>query len=575
MRRGLVWSLVFMISLAVGSWIVAVATGHLAPNLGLDLKGGVSVVLQPQGTANNQQLQEAVNIIDKRVNGLGVGNSEVARQGRDVVINLPGIKNSQDVLKILGSTAVLYFRPVLCTIPINAAAPSTSTTTGAGSTSTTRPSTATTKPATATTKAAVRGPGSQSGISLASYSFPAAGSTSSTTKPATATTKPTTSTTTPATTIVQPTPTTTGSSLPVTAPVSSYCGASNASSLPSTAVQNDVATADVALPYYDNSIRYVLGPADMKGDVVSNTSVIAPTTGGGFQVQVTFTSKGATEFDKIAAQRYPFYRQNPNNPPVQSQEAIELDGVVQSAPTIQASSFNGIAVISGSTQAPFTQKQSSNLALVLKYGSLPVRFVPQSTQTVSATIGKDTLKAGLLAGVGGLILVMLYMLVYYRALGLVVLIGLAVGGSILYCILILLSQTSNLTLTLAGVTGIIVSIGITVDSYVVYFERLKDEVRAGRTVRQSVERSFARAFKTVLTADLVSFLAALILYWTTVGDVRGFAFTLGLSTLLDVVTAYLFIRPAVILVGRRRAFTEARVFGISRGLGARTATRQA
>ena len=167
---------------------------------------------------------------------------------------------------------------------------------------------------------------------------------------------------------------------------------------------------------------------------------------------------------------------------------------------------------------------------MLKYGSLPVRFTPQSVQTVSATIGKDSLRAGLLAGIGGIILVLLYMIVYYRALGLIVVLGLAVGGALLYSIITALSQSSSLTLTLAGVTGIIVSVGITVDSYVVYFERLKDEVRAGRTVRQSVDRSFARAFRTVLTADFVAFLAALILYVFTIGDVRGFAFMLGLST---------------------------------------------
>jgi preprotein translocase subunit SecD len=340
-------------------------------------------------------------------------------------------------------------------------------------------------------------------------------------------------------------------------------------------VAADTANAYVILPYYDNSIRYVLGPADMKGDVVSNTSVIAPTTGGGYEVQVTFTSKGATEFDKIAAERYPFYQQNPSNPGFQAQEAIELDAVVISAPVIQAESFNGVAVISGGTSAPFNNSEAQNLAIQLKYGSLPVRFVPQSLQTVSATIGKDSLRAGLLAGIGGIIVVMVYMLLYYRGLGLVVLAGLALGGMLLYSVLATLSHTRGLTLTLAGVTGIIVSIGITVDSYVVYFERLKDEVRSGRTVRQSVDRSFARAFRTVLTADLVSFMAALILYVFTVGDVRGFAFTLGLSTVIDVFTAYFFIRPAVILLGRRRSFTENRLFGINRGLGARTTTREA
>jgi preprotein translocase subunit SecD len=315
----------------------------------------------------------------------------------------------------------------------------------------------------------------------------------------------------------------------------------------------------------------VLGPADMKGDLVANASQQLDPTTGQYSVLLTFTGAGSTRFDQVAAPRYACYKQSPSNPPFCSLEAIELDGVVESAPTIQSNTFNGQATISGSTASPFTSSQASHLALVLKYGSLPVRFVPQSTQTVSATIGKDTLKAGLLAGVGGLIVVMIYMLVYYRALGLIVLLGLAVGGSVLYCTLILLSQTSKLTLTLAGVTGIIVSIGITVDSYVVYFERLKDEIRAGRTIRQSVERSFARAFRTVLTADLVSFLAALILYLFTVGDVRGFAFTLGLSTILDVLTAYFFIRPAVVLAGRRRTFTEARVFGIARGLGTREA----
>ena len=323
----------------------------------------------------------------------------------------------------------------------------------------------------------------------------------------------------------------------------SDCSNTNLASVPSTALLQDTADATVLLPYYDHTVRYILGPADMKGDVVHDASVIAPTTGGGFEVQVEFTSSGAAQFDKIASERYPYYSANTSNPPVQSQEAIELDGVVVSAPVIQAENFNGTAVISGSSSAPFSQSMAEDLANELKYGSLPVRFIPQSVQTVSATIGQDSLKAGLAAGIGGLILVLIYMLLYYRALGLVVLVGLIFEGALLYSILAALSQSSSLALTLAGVTGIIVSIGITVDSYVVYFERLKDEVRAGRSVRQSTERSFQRAFRTVVTADTVSFLAALILYLFTVGDVRGFAFTLGLSTLLDVFTAYLFIRP--------------------------------
>jgi preprotein translocase subunit SecD len=308
----------------------------------------------------------------------------------------------------------------------------------------------------------------------------------------------------------------------------------------------------------------------LKGNVVSNAIVVAPGNGNvSYTVQVSFTKSGGAAFDKIAAQRFPYYTKSGTVDP-RSEESIELDGVVESVPQIQAASFNGTAVISGGTSG-FTATQANSLALELRYGSLPVRFTPQSVTNVSATVGEDSLRAGLFAGLGGLVIVLLYMIAYYRALGVVVVVGLGVGGALLYSIITELSQSASLALTLSGVIGIIVSIGITVDSYVVYFERLKDEIRAGRTVRQSVERGFARAFRTVLTADFVTFLAALILYVLTVGDVKGFAFMLGLSTLLDVFTAYFFIRPAVILVGRRRAFTDARFIGVARGLGARTA----
>ena len=475
-----------------------------------------------------------------------MANSSVERQGRDVVIDLPGIKDATSALKLLGSTATLYFRPVYCQID-NYVPPLATTT------PTTKPTTTTTKPTSATTAKALGLPSSD--IRLASAILPAA-ATSTTTVPATpATTVPAESTV----PLVSPT---------TTAQAQADCSATNAAEIPTTPVQDDVATASVILESYDNSLRYVLGPADMSGSGVSN-AVVDLSGSGQYTVTVTFTGKGSTEFDKIASARYPEYESNPSDPPFSSLEAFELDGVVESAPTIQAASFNGSAVISGSTSDPFTSSQASNLAVELKYGSLPVRFTPQSVETVSATIGKDSLKAGLLAGIGGIVVVLLYMIIYYRALGLVVVLGLMVGGSILYSLITLLSQTENLALTLEGIIGIIVSIGITVDSYVVYFERLKDEIRAGRTVRQSVERSFARAFRTVLTADFVAFLAALILYALTIGDVRGFAFMLGLSTMLDVFTAFFFIRPMVIMVGRRRAFTEARFFGINRGVGVR------
>jgi preprotein translocase subunit SecD len=560
LRRGLVWSLTSIVLLAAICFGLTIGFGH-TPLLGLDLKGGLSVVETPTKPATSAQLKEAVSIIDRRVNGLGVSNASVAVQGSDVVIDLPGIKDAQQALKALGTTAELYFRPVYCTIPAYAS-PTSSTTT----TTTTPKSTTTLPPRSATTSTTVKSVGQAAtpNARLTSALRPVGAVATSTTSTTVAKPSPTS------------TPTTTAPASPgalTTSEAQALCTSTAAASVPSTPPGNDDPTVPVILPVdpkaYPQSptIRYVLGAADLTGIAVSDAAAQINTTTGQYSVQLTLTSKGATEFDSIATARYSCYQQNPANPPPCSEEAFELDGTVESAPDFQASSFNGNVSITGN----FTSSQASNLANELKYGALPVTFQnpPKDIQVISATVGKDSLHAGLFAGIGGLIVVMLYMIIYYRALGLVVLVGLGVGGTLLYSIITQLSYSSGLTLTLEGVTGIIVSIGITVDSYVVYFERLKDEVRAGRSVRQSVERAFSRAFRTVLTADLVSFMAALILYLLSIGDVRGFAFTLGLSTLLDVATAYFFIRPAVILVGRRRTFTENRFLGISRGLGAR------
>jgi len=595
-RRGLIWSLVGIIVVAIAALGSTVAVGH-SPLLGLDLRGGVQVVLQPEGNVHSGEIQQAVNIIERRVNGLGVSNSNVARQGNDVTIDLPGIKDPQAALKVLGQTAELLFRPAYCNIlpaaPTSGAKGSTTPTTAPTLKST--PKALGASPLGAGSELAAyrsglveaSGPVGQSGLVEASGPVEAGltPTTPAVTTPAVTTpaAPARTATTAPGSPPV-PNPGATPGSAPASAPpltsamnltpaqAQAACTTANSATLPTTPVASDVKTNAVILPMYDNSGRWILGPYDLGGDVVQNAIVVAPGNGQtSYTVQVSFTKAGAAQFDQMAAVRNKFYDRgaspssNPNY--YQSLESIELDGVVEAVPQIQNSSYHGTAVISGGTSG-FTSAQANNLALELRYGSLPVRFTPQSVQTVSASIGSDSLKAGLLAGLGGLAIVLLYMIVYYRALGLVVVVGLGVGGALLYSIITELSQSASLALTLSGVTGIIVSIGITVDSYVVYFERLKDEIRQGRTVRQSVERGFTRAFRTVLTADFVTFLAALILYLLTVGDVKGFAFMLGLSTLLDVFTAYFFIRPAVILVGRRRAFTEARFFGVARGLGA-------
>jgi preprotein translocase subunit SecD len=290
---------------------------------------------------------------------------------------------------------------------------------------------------------------------------------------------------------------------------------------------------------------------------VKTAAARAPTGAGaaGWTVEVNFTSDGAKKFDDLAKA---YYKQS---------VAIVLDGVVKSAPQINEQHFGGQATINGGGSG-FGERDAKDLALVLRFGALPVQLERQTVQEVSATLGKDSLKAGLIAGAIGLGLVLLYMTLYYRALGIVVLFGLSVSGMLLYSIVTYLSASSGLTVSLAGATGIIVSVGVTVDSYIVYFERLKDEIRSGKTLRSSVDRGFSRAYRTILAADISSLIGAGLLYWLTVGPVRGFAFFLGLSTLLDLVTAWMFTRPVVSILGRSRFFTEARWVGVARGLAA-------
>ena len=244
------------------------------------------------------------------------------------------------------------------------------------------------------------------------------------------------------------------------------------------------------LPAFEDG-RYVLGPAEMSGSIIKSATANLNSQTDQWEVDLTFTSRGSTEFNKYAAAHYACYQQDPSNPPYCALQAIELDAVVQSAPAIEAASFPGGATINGSSPKPFTQQQAQNLALALSYGSLPVRFVPQNISSVSPQIGTDSLKAGAVAGALAVLLVLLYLIIYYRALGLVVVVSICVSGALLYSITTLLSLTSEgLALTLSGVIGLIVSVGVTADSCVVYFERLKEEIRGGRTVRTSVEKGF-------------------------------------------------------------------------------------
>ena len=311
----------------------------------------------------------------------------------------------------------------------------------------------------------------------------------------------------------------------------------------------------------DRRTRYQLGPTALTGKYV--TSANARFQGGaeGWVVSIDFDSVGHQKFDALAAASI-------NKSPPENAVAIVLDGVVQSAPAFNAASFpSGVQIIGN-----FSQTEAEDLATVLKFGSLPVQLKELTTTSVSPTLGKDQLDAGLLAGIIGLALVALYMIVFYRILGVVVVVGLTLSGMAIYTMITYLGGSIGLTLTLAGVVGLIVSVGITVDSYIVYYERLKDEVRTGRTVRSSVDRGFKRSFKTILAADLVSLIAAGILYWRAIGSVRQFAFLLGLSTILDLLMSYFFMHPLVQQMARSRTLVGTKKVGIAAGLDTPEAT---
>jgi preprotein translocase subunit SecD len=300
--------------------------------------------------------------------------------------------------------------------------------------------------------------------------------------------------------------------------------------------------------------KFLLAPAKVNGTDIKGASAGLPqqSIGSEWQVQLQFKSGGTKRWADLttASKKLPEITSGCGPPQGCNAVAIVLDGIVQSYPRIDEPILGGDAQITGG----FTQKEASDLANVLKYGALPIQFERQQVVSVSATLGQDQLDAGLLAGAIGLILVILYSLLYYRGLGLVTIASLIFAGALTYATVVLLGHAISYTLTLAGIAGVIVAIGITADSFIIYFERLRDEVREGRTLRSAVERGWARAVRTILAADFISLLAAGVLYFLSIGSVRGFAFTLGLSTLIDILVVFIFTKPIVTLMVRSKLF---------------------
>lgn len=547
MRRKILIPLLFIVLLAATGLAATLATGS-SPELGLDLQGGVSVVLAPTREASGEQLDEAVDIIRQRVDALGVAEPEITRQGDAIVVQLPGVRNRDRALELVGDTAELRFRPVLAYADEEAPAEGETTTTTApgGETSTTAPADGSTTTAPAETTTTAAGDEGAAPAFRPGSAAPAVGESA-------------TGAGTAAGAVPQQEPTTTTSAPPAETPTTT---APTAPTAPTgedglTPREEDAADASVVLADEQDNV-YQLGPSMATGRIVQSAQAEIPQGQWIVALEMRGGENGIDRFNGIAAECFNRTAVCPTGA-----LAIVLDSVVQSAPEIQAATYSRDQIqISGD----FTEDEAKDLALVLRYGSLPIELERQTVQTVSASLGEDSLRAGVIAGFVGLGLVAIYMVVYYRALGVVVILGLGVWASLMFTIVSWLGETQGLALTLAGVTGIIVSIGVTVDSYVVFFERLKDEVKAGRTLRTSSERAFKRAFRTILAADISSFLGAAVLWWLTVGSVRGFAFFLGLSTVLDVVVAWFFTRPMVTWLSRNRVFTEMPFLGVARGM---------
>jgi preprotein translocase subunit SecD len=567
MRRNYLVPLLTIVILAIAAISTTLGLGK-KPLLGLDLQGGASVVLQAKGEYKSEAIDKAKEIIRSRVDGLGVAEPEITRQGNNIVISLPGVSDQQKALDLVGKTAELRFRPVLRQLnPDENVGDYDLAALQALQSATPTPSVSI-DPATATAPA-----NTVAGDTATTVTTLAGGLGNAAPRQTATTTTAADATTTTATTAAGAT--TTAAAAGVTTTVDPNAPTTTSPPIPTTLIkttkpEEDKADQTVVLPQVDPVTkqvvaRFELGPSFLTGIAVSDASArfsdnggwsVALSVKGGADGIDAWNAAGKTCFDGGGT--------CPGNP---GRIAIVLDGQVQSAPQIQPEGKSGGQAYSPfkadqiSISGNFKEKDARSLALVLRYGALPVQLEPQAVQTLSATLGKDSLKAGVVAGLVGIGLVLLLMLFYYRMLAVIVVFGLGVSASILWSII----GWQHAVMTLAGATGIIVSIGVTVDSYVVFFERLKDEVRSGKTLRSSTTKGFASAWRTIVAADTVSLIAAGILYWRTVGSVRGFAYYLGLSTLIDLVVAYFFTRNAVRLLASSKFFANRRVLGVMSG----------
>src|SRR3954447_12377730 len=567
---------VFFVGLAIAFGLVALA-GNWKPQLGLDLQGGTSIRLTPKGNPSAEAPNEARNIIDQRVNGSGVSEAEVTVEGnRYVVVEIPGDAR-RDLVDTVKRQAQLRFRLVACsdsdpsrcqagastTTPQNPTAPQTTPGSGVELPS-----------ATPTGNPAPPGPVTPSGgnnRAPASYSgkakkpqatqsatvSPAASPTQSPSPGADATAPSDAGT--PTSEPVVPSPPggkDVGDPLKwIDAPNQEAIDAYNSFTCPQDGtavnVEDDPKKPLVTCewdPETKQAQKYLLSAAMIEGSDLDGAQAVVPQNQVNYVVSLDFNGTGTDAFSKISEE---LVCPSGTVPPCR-QFAVVLDGQVISAPTMNSLITNGQAQIEGN----FSESSAKSQATSLKYGALPVTFSDFSVETVGPSLAGDQLKAGITAGIIGLLLVMIYCLLYYRGLGIVVVGSLLVAGAATYAMVLLLSKTANFTLTLPGIAGLIVAVGITADSFIVYFERIRDEMREGKSMRVAVEAGWVRARATCLAADSVSLLASIVLYIFAAGVVRGFAFALGLSTIIDLVVFFFFTKPLVTLFARLHFFNS-------------------
>ncbi|MEU3988903.1 protein translocase subunit SecD [Streptomyces platensis] len=542
--RALVLVLIAIVGLVGGMFYA----GSLTPRLGIDLAGGTSFTLEAENmpgkpnAINETNMKTAAGIMDRRVNGLGVSETEVQTQGTNhIIVNIPRGTDAKQARQQVGTTAQLGFRPVLTTTagtktPEPKPSPSKSGANGKGKGDKAAGDQAKDQPGTQQNASSSQSPNAKPttqgrAVTDALKKAPSAKPTPS--GPAK-----------PANPAVPPTP---GADIPPA--LQKQLNALDCASKQSRAAAGERAAAakpsdPVVACKDDGTQKYVLGPVGVEGTDVKDAKAVFDSQGGqGWIVQMDFTSEGGKKFadvtGKLATKVQP-----------QNQFAIVLDGAVVSDPRVSERLNGGSATISGG----FTQQTAEDLGNMLSYGALPLSFKIADETTVTAALGGEQLHAGLLAGAIGLALVVVYLVAYYRGLALVALASLLVSGILTYTIMTLLGPTIGFALNLPAVCGAIVAVGITADSFIVYFERIRDEIRDGRTLRPAVERGWPRARRTILVSDFVSFLAAAVLFIVTVGKVKGFAFTLGLTTVLDVIVVFYFTKPLMTLLARRAFF---------------------